>query len=82
MSLLAYPVDREGYGRLSRLLSLGKMRAEKGECILTLEDVAAHQEGIAFIAWPGDDFGAFEGELTRLRDALPSLRHVAARWLY
>jgi error-prone DNA polymerase len=27
-SLLAYPVDRDGYGRLSRLLSLGKMRAE------------------------------------------------------
>ena len=33
-SLLAYPVDRDGYGRLSRLLSLGKMRAEKGECDL------------------------------------------------
>ena len=31
-SLLAYPIDRDGYGRLSRLLSLGKMRAEKGEC--------------------------------------------------
>ena len=30
-SLLAYPIDRDGYGRLSRLLSLGKMRAEKGE---------------------------------------------------
>ena len=36
-SLLAYPIDREGYGRLSRLLSLGKMRAEKGECELSLE---------------------------------------------
>ena len=42
-SLLAYPIDREGYGRLSRLLSLGKMRAEKGECELALSDVAAHQ---------------------------------------
>src|SRR5205085_404993 len=41
-SLLAYPIDREGYGRLSRLLSLGKMRAEKGECELRLADVAAH----------------------------------------
>ncbi len=28
-SLLAYPIDRDGYGRLSRLLSLGKMRARK-----------------------------------------------------
>ena len=34
-SLLAYPIDRDGYGRLSRLLSLGKMRAKKGACELT-----------------------------------------------
>jgi len=81
-SLLAYPVDRDGYGRLSQLLSLGKMRAEKGECELTLQDVAAHAEGIAFIAWPRDDLDAFEGDLPRLRDALTSLRHVAASWLY
>src|SRR3982751_2793033 len=59
-SLLAYPIDREGYGRLSRLLSLGKMRAEKGECELTLQDVAEHQDGIAFIAWPSDDLDDFE----------------------
>src|SRR3954471_12383399 len=81
-SLLAYPIDREGYGRLSQLLSLGKMRAEKGECELSLQDVAEHADGIAFIAWPTDDLGAFEAELPRLRDALTSLRHVAASWLY
>ncbi len=81
-SLLAYPTDREGYGRLSRLLSLGKMRAEKGECELTLADVAAHQEGIAFIAWPSDNLDDFEGEVPRLRDALTSLRHVVATYLY
>jgi error-prone DNA polymerase len=81
-SLLAYPIDRDGYGRLSRLLSLGKMRAEKGECELALSDVAAHSEGIAFIAWPNDDLSVFEEELPRLRGALTSLRHVAASWLY
>src|SRR5690348_16562697 len=81
-SLLAYPIDRDGYGRLSRLLSLGKMRAEKGKCDLSLADVAAHQEGIAFIAWPSDDLDVFEEELPRLREALTSLRHVAASWLY
>src|SRR4029079_4317213 len=81
-SLLAYPVDRDGYGRLSRLLSLGKMRAEKGECELALADVAAHADGIAFIAWPSDDLDLFEGELPKLCDALTSLRHVAAIWLY
>ncbi|HVL77773.1 MAG TPA: error-prone DNA polymerase [Sphingomicrobium sp.] len=81
-SLLAYPVDREGYGRLSRLLSLGKMRAAKGECELSLGDVAEHAQGIAFIAWPGENLDAFEAELPRLRGAIPSLRHVAASWLY
>ena len=81
-SLLAYPIDREGYGWLSRLLSLGKLRAEKGGCDLSLADVAAHQEGIAFIAWPDEDVAAFEAELPRLREALPSLGNVAAGWLY
>src|SRR6478672_11385328 len=81
-SLLAYPVDRDGYGRLSRLLSLGKMRAEKGECELILDDVAEHQEGISFIAWPSDDLTDFEKKLPRLLGALTSLRHVAASWLY
>ena len=81
-SLLAYPTTRDGYGRLSRLLSFGKMRAEKGECELTLSDVARHSENIAFIAWPTDDLDSFEADLARLRDALTSLRHVAASWLY
>src|SRR5207253_5073488 len=72
-SLLAYPIDRDGYGRLSRLLSLGKMRAEKGECELTLADVADHADGIAFIAWPQDDLDVFEADLPRVRGALTSL---------
>jgi error-prone DNA polymerase len=81
-SLLAYPVDRDGYGQLSRLLSLGKMRAEKGECELSLNDIIDHSGKIAFIAWPNEDFEEFETELPRLCNALPSLRHVAASWLY
>ena len=81
-SLLAYPIDRDGYGRLSRLLSLGKMRADKGACELSLQDVAKHADGIAFIAWPEDDLDAFAAELPRLTDALTSLRHVAVSWLY
>src|SRR5438309_1243149 len=81
-SLLAYAVDREGYGRLSRMLSFGKMRSEKGECDLTLSDVAEYSEGIAFIAWPEGDLDVVERELPRLREALTSLHHVAASWLY
>jgi error-prone DNA polymerase len=81
-SLLAYPIDREGYGRLSRLLSLGKMRSGKGDCELSLAEVAAHADGIAFIAWPGEDLDAFAADLPRLKETLPSFAHVAAAHLY
>ena len=38
-SFLCFPTDREAYGRLTQLLSLGKQRAEKGQCRLFLEDI-------------------------------------------
>src|SRR5438874_10623596 len=43
--LLAYPEDRAAYGRLTRLLTLGKRRAPKGECHLDYADVVAHGQG-------------------------------------
>ena len=55
-SLLVYPKDRDGYGRLCRLLTLGQLRAGKRDCTLYLQDVAAHAEGLVFIALPPDDF--------------------------
>ncbi len=57
-SLLAYPCDRAAYGRLCRLLTLGQRRAEKGQCSLFLDDVAAHAEGLIFIVLPPDDFSS------------------------
>jgi len=48
-SLLAYPTDRAAYARLSRLLTLGKMRAPKGECFIARTDVLAHAEGMLFL---------------------------------
>ena len=38
--------DRAAYGRLSRLITLGRRRAPKGECALHLEDIAAHSAGL------------------------------------
>jgi error-prone DNA polymerase len=48
-SLLCYPTDRAAYGRLTRLLTLGKRRATKGECDLSLADVVEHSEGQRFV---------------------------------
>ncbi len=44
--LLVWATDRASYGRLCRLLTLGKRRAEKGSCLLTLDDFLQHQEGL------------------------------------
>ena len=51
-SLVCLPTDRAAYGRLTKLLSRGQLRAEKGQCTLTLADVAEHAHGQIFIALP------------------------------
>jgi error-prone DNA polymerase len=51
--ILAYPQDRAAWGRLTRLLTLGKRRAEKGECLLYSDDLLAHVEGLSLIVLPG-----------------------------
>ncbi|MBV9261745.1 MAG: PHP domain-containing protein, partial [Pseudolabrys sp.] len=50
--ILAYPSDRASWGRLTRLLSLGKRRAEKGECLLGLPDLLDFIEGLNLIVLP------------------------------
>jgi len=70
-SLLAYPMDRSAYGRLCRLLTLGQRRAEKGKCILRLDDVAAHADGLIFIALPSDDFPSPRSAEGKSSEALP-----------
>jgi error-prone DNA polymerase len=50
--IVAYPVDRAAWGRLTRLLTLGNKRAKKGGCILGLGDLTRHAEGLLLIAMP------------------------------
>ena len=51
--ILAYPQDRAAWGRLTRLLTLGKRRADKGDCILHLPDLLDHIAGLNLIVMPG-----------------------------
>src|SRR5690606_9691003 len=48
--IVAYPVDRAGWGRLTRLLTLGNSRAEKGDCTLYRADLLEHADGLLLIA--------------------------------
>ena len=50
--ILVYPTDRAAYGRLCRLLSEGKLRAPKGECLLILADLLKWQNGLLMIVMP------------------------------
>jgi error-prone DNA polymerase len=47
--ILAYPRDRSGWGRLCRLLTRGNLRAKKGDCILYLDDLLEHIDGLELI---------------------------------
>ncbi len=87
-AFLAYPRDRAAYGRLCTLLSQGKMQTldgewqGKGECQLTLDMLAEHSKGVQLIALPGEDLAAFADRLPCLVEALPTMRHIAAAYLY
>jgi error-prone DNA polymerase len=47
--ILAYPRDRAAWGRLCRLLTVGNLRAPKGDCFLFVEDLLGHIEGLELI---------------------------------
>jgi error-prone DNA polymerase len=64
-SLLAYPTNREAYGRLSAMLSEGNFRAEKGKCFLYKADIYANQKDIIYIAIAPEALGkGFDFELS------------------
>ena len=82
-SLLCFPTDRAAYGRLSKLLTLGKRRSPKGECVLTLDDVCARGAGQIVVALPPDDPGeAFAGVLKNLRKRFRKSLYLAVQYRY
>lgn len=76
--ILAYPRDRAAYGRLSRMLSTGKLRGGKGECELSFDDLADFSEGLLLVVMPDYRFDAAE-----LTDVLHRLKPLPAEgvWL-
>ncbi len=81
--LLVYPTNREAYGRLCRLLTLGKRRADKGECLLNLADFIDHQEGmLAALTGPAAAISTFRFPIETLKDALGKRLSIAVARLY
>ena len=70
--ILAYPKDRKAYGWLSRLLSVGKLRGKKGECLLDFADLLKFRRGLLLVLMPPPD----------PRTAVPVLRALGSGvWL-
>ncbi|HWN49451.1 MAG TPA: error-prone DNA polymerase [Xanthobacteraceae bacterium] len=84
--ILAYPQDRAAWGRLTRLLTLGKCRAEKGQCLLTRDDLVAHIAGLNLIVLPGRLKTTGDKELAalllHLREAAPRAVWLGTSMLY
>jgi error-prone DNA polymerase len=86
-SLLAYPKDKEAYARLSALLTLGNLRAQKEKCFLYKKDVYTHAEGSFFIIVPpaklSQDFEfelVFEQHVREYKANLQNLYMAATRY--
>ncbi|WP_264996590.1 PHP domain-containing protein, partial [Komagataeibacter intermedius] len=75
--VLVYPTDRAAYGRLCRLLSLGKARVGKGKCRLLWEDLVAWGEGLLVILLPDTADDACALHLRKLKDAFADRAYMA-----
>ncbi|RYG19908.1 MAG: error-prone DNA polymerase, partial [Caulobacteraceae bacterium] len=69
--ILAYPEDRQGWGRLCRLLTLGNSRAKKGQCEIGLRDLTRAPEGLLLIVMPRRQLEGLEVVLGKVNDAAP-----------
>ena len=81
-SLLVWPRDRAAWSRLTRLLTIGKSRAdprkgEKGRCFLHWEDVAAWSDGLVAALVPDEADSAGATALAQLRDIFGNRSHLA-----
>lgn len=69
--VVAYPSTLRGWSRLTRLLTLGNRRAQKGDCTLYLSDLLDHADDLLLIA-TGHDRRVLE----KLREARPDRKSV------
>lgn len=76
-AVLLYPMDRQAYGRLCRLLTRGKSRAGKGACDLRWDDLTDWGEGLLAILVPDEADERCAEQLARLRRTFPGRCYLA-----
>ena len=73
--LVLWATDRQSYGNLSKLITVGRRRAPKGECWLALEDVAQFQAGLIAGVIP-----QFTGDANRVGHITSDVTHPSHHW--
>ncbi len=68
---IALPQDRAAYQRLTRLLTLGKRRAAKGQCHLDFMDLLNGGRGMILIALPQAAFNKCQRSITQIQQRFP-----------
>ncbi|MCW2283394.1 error-prone DNA polymerase [Rhodoblastus acidophilus] len=71
--VIAYPQNRAGWGQLCRLLTMGKRRAKKGECLLAFDDLLADARDLLLILLPPHAPQEFENFLARAKEKCAGL---------
>ena len=66
--VIAYPRNRAGWGQLCRLLTIGKRRAKKGECLLVFDDLLSDARDLLLILLPPSPPQEFESFFTRAQN--------------
>src|SRR3954469_13835459 len=57
--VVVWAPDRQTYGRLCRLITVGRRRAEKGSCDYTFADLSGHAEGLLAGVIPSTELDSF-----------------------
>jgi error-prone DNA polymerase len=81
--IIVWAPDRATYAKLCRLLTLGRRRAPKGECHLTLDDFLQHGGGLLAGLVPADGpFPQTVNAIKPLREALGDRLSLVASRIY
>jgi error-prone DNA polymerase len=70
--IIAYPETRAGWGRLTRLLTLGNRRAVKGQCEIGLRDLLAASDDLLLVVMPDRRLDGLEATLAKLVEVTPA----------
>ena len=77
--IVLWAMNRAGYGRLCRLISRGRQKAPKGQCLLTLADVKEHAADLlAGVVLATASDSSLKSQIAKIREAFGDRTYALA----